>query len=326
MDNVDELLNEVYFNAGCIKQAGYVLISSKLDQLNYEDQFTRIFLYKNDTWGKKDINGWDAVSVCYSKELDALCVLSKEGDILIGKSNEFLREKINDAGVRSGIHGYVSHIREIGKTLFVCGQSGQIYKRESSGWVHFDLGVLVPMAVELGTSAFLDSPILNCVDGFNDSDLYVVGDSGAIYHFNGEMWKKILVNCKEHLQWVRCYKDNEVWICGYNGTVLKGNMQDGFVDVSSVDDNRTFWSLVKFKENIYLSTIDHLYIYSGQGISIVETKLEPELLTYCLDACDDELWSFGSKDIARFDGTTWERIHHPDNPPIGGSSIKGGKP
>ena len=36
-----------------------------------------------------------------------------------------------------------------------------------------------------------------------------------------------------------------------------------------------------------------------------------------VDSYDKVLWSIGPKDIARFDGKKWERIHHPDNPRIG---------
>jgi hypothetical protein len=31
---------------------------------------------------------------------------------------------------------------------------------------------------------------------------------------------------------------------------------------------------------------------------------------------DGVLWSIGPKDIARFDGQAWVRIHDPDNPRI----------
>lgn len=32
---------------------------------------------------------------------------------------------------------------------------------------------------------------------------------------------------------------------------------------------------------------------------------------------DGVLWCVGLKDIVRFDGTVWTRIHHPDNRKIG---------
>jgi hypothetical protein len=35
--------------------------------------------------------------------------------------------------------------------------------------------------------------------------------------------------------------------------------------------------------------------------------------TQAVDAVDGVLWSIGPKDIARFDGQMWERIHNDDN-------------
>ena len=39
-----------------------------------------------------------------------------------------------------------------------------------------------------------------------------------------------------------------------------------------------------------------------------------------VDSVEGVLWSIGPKHIARFDGQSWSRIHHPDNPPIGAPS------
>lgn len=50
----------------------------------------------------------------------------------------------------------------------------------------------------------------------------------------------------------------------------------------------------------------------------VVTDLHPDLQdANIVDSYDKVLWSIGPKDIARFDGKKWERIHHPDNPRIG---------
>lgn len=73
---------------------------------------------------------------------------------------------------------------------------------------------------------------------------------------------------------------------------------------------------------MYLASNLGLFIYDPNdheaGIQKVVTDLHPDLQdANIVDSYDKVLWSIGPKDIARFDGKKWERIHHPDNPRIG---------
>jgi hypothetical protein len=111
-------------------------------------------------------------------------------------------------------------------------------------------------------------------------------------------------------------------MCGANGTLLLGNAVDGFKSLSSVDDNQLFLSVCKFQDKIYLGSNLGLFVYDparhDAGIAKVQTGLSPELQdANIVDSVGEVLWSIGPKDIARFDGRQWERIHHPDNERIG---------
>ena len=123
---------------------------------------------------------------------------------------------------------------------------------------------------------------------------------------------------------VNMYVESEqrIWMCGSNGTLLLGNAQEGFQSLSSVDDNQLFTSVCKFQDKIYLGSNLGLFVYdpakAEAGIERVHTDLKPELQdANIVDSYDKVLWSIGPKDIARFDGHKWERIHDPDNPRIG---------
>jgi len=130
---------------------------------------------------------------------------------------------------------------------------------------------------------------------------------------------KVNIPTDQHLQWMRCYGKDEVYICGYDGVLLKGSVHQGFVDVSSADDELIWWSLCKFKDNVYLSSTSGLYVWNGTKIEKVQSGLTPEIETCRLDKDGEELalWSFGTKDITCF-GTTWKRLDHPDNPKFEG--------
>ncbi len=245
-----------------------------------------------------------------------------------GSTREIRPEVLPGAGFLEGnFGGLMSHLREIGGQLWACGQRGQVFRRfAQDDWRHADQGLHVPLnpadyegrAEELAAK-MSEGPMLNCIDGTSADDVYAVGDQGLLAHYDGKVWKRVPLNTDEHLQWVRCYGPDEVWACGYNGTVLKGNARQGFKDVSSVDDNLTWVCLTKFNDKVYLSAEEGLYVYDGKKIARVKTGLKPELQdAWRVDHADGVLWSIGVKDLARFDGRRWERIHHPDNEKIGG--------
>lgn len=114
-------------------------------------------------------------------------------------------------------------------------------------------------------------------------------------------------------------------MCGANGTLLLGNARDGFRNLSSVEDNQLFLSVCKLQEKIYLGSNLGWFVYDpashAAGIRKLISDLSPDLQdANIVDSVDNILWSIGPKDIARFDGEHWERIHHPDNPPISGAT------
>jgi len=328
---------EATFLDGVVVEHDWVYLASQLDDLAPEVyRHTRMTGFDEYTSQVSGGNGWvyhdlelHVVSVCVKKKTAIqdrkLCALSREGDVEIRCAMEGTEaiEKIPGAGLspgennRGGVAGYVTNIREIGASLYVCGLNGQVYKRPpEGGWYAIDDGLFKPLTRENAEI----SNYFTCIDGNFENDIYVVGMQGVVYYYNGWNWQKVDVPTDEHLHWVRCYGPDEVYICGHNGTLLKGSAAEGFKDVSSVEDNLAWWCLCKFSDKVYLSSTQGLYAWDGEKIAPVVTGLEPEVETWRVDSDGEKtLWSFGTKDLAWFDGTRWQRLDHPDNPKIGES-------
>ena len=256
-----------------------------------------------------------------------LIALSKEGEVDVFASGDYVwrTEKIPEAGLRLGTRGWMTHIRQIGSHLFACGQNGQVYQRHGSDdWRKHDEGVYkfetyTAGDVEAAIRVIGNRRTLNCIDGNSETDIYVAGDNGYLAHHDGKKWTQLKLKTGEHLQWVRCYGADEVYVCGYNGTLLKGSAKLGFKDVSSVNDNFTWWCLARPGEHVYLCASEGLFYFDGKTIKKVKTGLKPEHQdTGRVDVAGGVLWSVGAKDIVRrlADGK-WERIHHVDNERIG---------
>lgn len=247
--------------------------------------------------------------------------MSTEGHVEFSIPSGRYIEKIPGAGVFSeGAKGwgYMRALRQIGDHLYAAGGAGQVYKRLGPDqWIHMDDGVLQPPNVE-------DRLLLADIHGSAEDDIYICGGipgayglEGRLYHWDGKQWTSLTLPTTERLTALYVEDANTVWICGANGTLLRGNRKAGFKDLSTVDDNQLFTSLTRFNGQIYLASNLGLFVFDGKKIAPVHTGLTPELQdANVVDAVDGVLWSIGTKDIAKFDGTLWVRIDHPDNPPI----------
>jgi hypothetical protein len=313
-------IETVYFNDGFAKLKDYLYIAGKLHSLDPEEvDLSRMFIFNRGQWLHHDLE-WNVISVCYFEPEEAACALSVEGDINLGTKRGFRAEKIPEAGSRHGL-GPVTQIRQIGRRLYVCGHQGQVYRREDRGWVHLDDGLLSRDFVnpnlsfkELMERRFSDrANLLTSIDGSSEEDLYVVGYRGKIFHSDGKGWTKIDSPTHAHLERVRCVSPDEFYLCGDNGLFLRGSRK-GFEDFSVPDLKDNFWAVEKFLDKVYLATLKGLWVFDGSSVQPLSTGLDPEVGSFRLDARDGVLWSFGVDDLAWFDGQTWQRLLHPDNP------------
>ncbi len=326
---------EITFTTAMAIDCNYLYIAAAGDQHEPFYPYTRLVQFNGDEephWSKHDVL-WRACSVCSLLPNDEnepwfLCALSEEGNIEFMGEYQPIIEKIPGAGVFSEDAegwGYLSDLQQIGEHLYAAGYAGQVYKRLGPNrWVHVDDDILQP------TGMRGEQYSVQVINGPHEDAIYVAGCTNAPYYparasyWNGKTWTDLqLPESAERVTNIYVESEQRIWMCGANGTLLLGNAQDGFHNLSGVEDNQLFLSLCKFQEKIYLGSNLGLFVYNpadhAAGIRKVITDLMPDLQdANIVDSVDDILWSIGPKDIARFDGEHWERIHHPDNSPIGG--------
>lgn len=328
----------VYFLDAVCVDPDWLYLATQLDSLNIDEishtRMSVLDLTQSSRWRYHDYDD-NIVSVhAYRMAKGELpdgsryAALGKHGAVHFNERNEpTFKEVIPGAGMTDGnFGGLMSHLRLIDGQLWACGQHGQVYRRFGrDDWRRADEGIRVLLNpsneaqdIEGMLEKMTSAPMLSCIDGSSNNDVYVVGLGGYMAHFDGAAWTRIDLPVDEHLEWVRCYGPDDVWVCGFNGTLLRGNARKGFKSLSGLDDHQTFVCLTKFNESVYLCAEEGLFQWNGKSIAAVRTGLEPELQdAWRVDHVDGVLWSVGVTDIARFDGKDWQRIDHPDNEPIG---------
>ena len=258
--------------------------------------------------------------------------------------------------------GYMHAISHVGEHLYACGDSGQFFKRVSpDNWQQLDLSLLEDVRERtlarlryeselrtrdpslsddeilrraLDEGPFFQTSLFYDVAGPAEDQIYIAGSIneargagfvGGLWFWTGRETRRLDVPTTEVLSSIHVQSADIIWVIGRNGTLLRGNHRDGFVDLSGTNDNQLWQSITMLDGVVYLASGGYpqgLFRFDphspGAGIVPVRTGLDPEHTdVHIVDAAGDALWSIGFRDIARFDGRTWERIHHPDNPRIG---------
>lgn len=219
-------------------------------------------------------------------------------------------ERLPDAGIGQGRHGYLSQVAQIGGALYACGDGGQVYRRGDAGWAHVDAGLL-----QAGAEG--GAPLrLNGIGGTAADDLYVVGAQGGIHHCDGRAWSDVGVDSNLELNRLRCIDRDTVYVCGEGGALLRGN-RDGWTWLAPDATGDELWDLEIFQGRLYVASDGGLLVYDEARDTLlpVDTGLSPPPDGHRLSTNGTELWSIGETELAWFDGARWQRLVHPDNGP-----------
>jgi hypothetical protein len=158
------------------------------------------------------------------------------------------------------------------------------------------------------------------VDGPSEDEIYVCGAHGTILVWDGSSFETLPPMTEATYVDIFVESADRIWISGRKGTLVRGNRRDGFNPVAVTARQQLFSKMTWYDGKLYLASGANprgLFAYHRARIDQVWSGLTPDILdAHTVDSMDGVLWVVGSKDILRFDGKRWERIDHPDNPPI----------
>jgi hypothetical protein len=329
---MNEIEPVVTFRTGSAGKREVICLSGAIDAFDPDEPFTKILAYDERTTYRWSFQQFDFVvpSICTWRNPappgeGCFAALSENGEVVL-LVNPPRQEQILEAGLTHPSargYGYLNNIRQIGERLYACGFSGQVYRRNAPGdWVHMDQGILQPPDKQGGEY------FVQVINGAHEQAIYIAGcefDPGypaRADFWDGQAWTRLALPASTgRINDIYIESEERVWMCGANGTLILGNARDGFATTNRLGAAQLFLSFTKYRDRYYLASNLGLFQFDGVPGHLfrkVRTSLTPELAdANVVQSVDGVLWSMGTKDIARFDGVTWERFPFPDNPPVG---------
>lgn len=247
-------------------------------------------IYQGQMTGAGDLT-WEARGMCFvRKPTEKLITISSDGKVWTYVGGDETTEHIGgakDLRACSAIDGFA----------FACGMHRQVFARkDEERWA----------AVHAPASKGNDVVGFEAIAGFDLKDIYAVGWQGEVWHYDGTTWTECFTPVNVILTSVICASDNQVYICGQSGTLLRGrtNRWD-FLEIDGFTDD--LWDLCWFGNKLYASSMSTVYeLQNNQLVPVNFGNVLPDSC-YKLTAADGVMWSIGQQSICSFDGKKWQQ-------------------
>lgn len=296
----------VMFGDGVVVEDGQVRIFMVGDLQIDDPGVTRLFFYTvNNEWTYHDVATVGTTLCVTRKPETTYFALGRDGRVFWSNNRtEWIEEEIPDAGVGANKYGYLARIKDIDGDVYACGHRGQVYRRIGDGWVHMDEGLLTEKRGHVTSH--------HAIDGTAADDIYVAGNNGRVYYYDGNVWSDVSPETNVDLLNLLCIDSEKVYVCGDNGLLYVGN-RNGWKLLCEPTKGLSIWDIEEFNDTLYLVLENKLGVYDSGSILTLDTKLDPPVDAFNLNSRGDVLWSFGEEDLAYFEDEKWTRVLHPHN-------------
>lgn len=151
------------------------------------------------------------------------------------------------------------------------------------------------------------------MDGFSKNDLYAVGGTNDVWHFDGEQWRYIDV-CDEQMLplSVCCAEDGYVYIGCAWGIVLRGRGEEW--DVFHTDKNIKFCDTVAYNGRVFFGSESGVFVsqQNTEAFSCRPYDFEGQIAPLNarrLDAGHGLLLAASLNSVALYDGENWQYLY-----------------
>jgi len=261
--------------------------------------FSYITARRGNQWGDGGGVAFDSVALASVHEPRQQFVLvGPMGQVYVTGSGDRHEEEIIDRTFSPKTLGFIRDARTIDGKVFACGMKRQVYRRDDADhWTCISQNI----AGGTGVHGF------EALDGFSRNDLYAVGWSGEIWHFDGGDLRQCDSPCSDLLVDVCCAGDGLVYAIARGTTLVSGRAAPW--SARSTELPVELLSLCWFKDRLYGASTRDVFVLDHAG-AFVPVAIGPDFPATCgeLATNGDILVSAGARDVFSFDGVDWRRI------------------
>lgn len=195
-----------------------------------------------------EYEGFGPSRIGISKLPQEKCVImTSTGQVFsIGSGSRDMEGELTSWTFEGGVaRGGIRKMRTIEGWMYVCmGNRGVVKRLGINQWKHWHAEI---PSLDDANSAFED------IDGFSESDIYCVGISGDVWHYNGSAWSQIEFPTNIDLETVCCAGDGFVYISGDSGTTFKGRGQQ-WARIHKGEMSLPFTDMVWYEDRIWATS------------------------------------------------------------------------
>lgn len=217
---------------------------------------------------------------------------------------------------------FLSGLKQIGNTLFICAYGRKVYKRldhndwfdliddEQHAYVYADIKEREAKGIK-----HTGYPMgFNQLDGFHEEDIYASGSHGAFWRYDGKQWFRVDLPSNRDVRAIVCAPNDKVYIVMVDGQIIMGREDQWKTLENKVDQSYSFAANVSsaawFKGKLYMATPFDLYVLDGEDFSkyqFPENGHKQSSFGW-VTACEEALLSYGNDQALIFDGQEWSEI------------------
>jgi hypothetical protein len=187
----------------------------------------------------------------------------------------------------------------IQNSIYSVGYPNKLYKRiGKDNWE--DLSEKTPTDIEEATGF---KYFFKDLDGFSETDIYIVGGEGAVLHFDGKNYIKIPFPNEDWLHNVCCAGDGNVYVGGQGTSLYKWNKKR-WECIQSNTGIDVFLDIKWFKGRLYCGENGRLRVLDNNELKTVENNYPQGNIDI---TPDDDLMLVSSRNKAcLYDGEQWK--------------------
>lgn len=309
-------LNDFYINDCCvINRDDYVLVAHKEGEYDPWKEYppTHFVTYRvkkessGDPWGclKVKKNNFDVTKTVHASENIFLCV--DRGKVVyycnLLERNDDYESPIPDSVISRSVYG----LQNIQGTIYAVGQPRAVARRDGpSQWT------LISQEAQEGVEELDGLKIgFDCIDGFDQNDLYAGGGHSDLWHFDGTHWTPLdLPIANMRIRAISCAGDGQVYLVGRFGDIARGR-GDRWEMVEHGVTESDFRDAVWYRDRLYAATDHDLYQLQGDELSLVDFgKVAKTPFSFGhLYVNAGLLLSAGAHSAALYDGEQWKPLY-----------------